>query len=95
MTLGQYRSLIDEFDRLTEIDQFDQLKGEALREGPPSGDTEEGREWELLRMAVDAIQLLAITEKVREARMTDGRGFGEQMEEFREQKEGCRTYRFS
>lgn len=93
MTLGQYRSLIDEFDRLKEIDQFDHLMGEMLREGPPSGDTEEGREWELLRMAVGAIRLLAITEKVRGARMKDGRGFGEQTEEFREQKEECRAYR--
>jgi hypothetical protein len=51
------------------IDQFDQHKGETPLEGPYSAGTEERREWELLKLAVDAVQLHAITEQVRQGRM--------------------------
>jgi tetratricopeptide (TPR) repeat protein len=60
MTPEQHQSLTD---------QFDQLKGEMPIEGPYSAGTEEGREWELLKLAVDAVQLYAITEQVRLGRM--------------------------
>jgi hypothetical protein len=60
MTPEQHQSLTD---------QFDQLKGETPIEGPYSAGTEEGREWELLKLAVDAVQLHAITEQVRQGRV--------------------------
>jgi tetratricopeptide (TPR) repeat protein len=60
MTPEQHQSLVD---------QFDQHKGETPPEGPYSVSTEEGREWELLQLAVDAVQLHAITEQVQKGRM--------------------------
>src|SRR5580692_428581 len=60
MTPEQHQSLTD---------QFDQLKGETPIEGPYSAGTEEVREWELLKLAVDAVQLHAITEQVRQGRV--------------------------
>lgn len=60
MTPEQHQSLVD---------QFDQHKDEKPSEGPYSAGTEEGREWGLLRLAVDAVQLHAITEQVRKSRM--------------------------
>jgi hypothetical protein len=60
MTPEQHQSLVD---------QFDQHKGETPLEGPYSAASEEGREWELLQLAVDAVELHAITEQVRSGRM--------------------------
>jgi hypothetical protein len=60
MTPEQHQSLVD---------QFDQHKGETPLEGPYSATSEEGREWELLQLAVDAVELHAITEQVRSGRM--------------------------
>jgi tetratricopeptide (TPR) repeat protein len=59
MTPEQYNSLVD---------QFDQRKIEPL-DGPHPEDADGQREWELLELAVDAIQLHAITEQVRQGRM--------------------------
>jgi hypothetical protein len=60
MTPEQHQSLVD---------QFDQHKGETPLEGPYSAASEEAREWELLQLAVDAVELHAITEQVRSGRM--------------------------
>jgi hypothetical protein len=60
MTPEQYNSLVD---------QFDQRKSENPLDGPHSEAAEGQREWELLELAVDAIQLHAITEQVRNGRM--------------------------
>ena len=60
MTPEQHQSLVD---------RFDQHKGETPLEGPYSAASEEGREWELLQLAVDAVELHAITEQVRNGRM--------------------------
>jgi hypothetical protein len=60
MTPEQYNSLID---------QFDHRMAEKPLDGPQPDDTDGQREWELLELAVDAIQLHAITEQVREGRM--------------------------
>jgi tetratricopeptide (TPR) repeat protein len=60
MTPEQYNSLVD---------QFDQRKGENPLDGPHSEAADGQREWELLELAVDAIQLHAITEQVRNGRM--------------------------
>lgn len=60
MTPEQYQSLVD---------QFDQLKGEKPLDDPFPADSESQREWELLELAVDAVRLHAITERVRQGRM--------------------------
>jgi tetratricopeptide (TPR) repeat protein len=60
MTPEQHQSLVD---------QFDQHKGETPLGEPYSANSEEGREWELLELAADAIRLHAITEQVRNGRM--------------------------
>jgi hypothetical protein len=60
MTPEQHQSLVD---------QFDQRKGEKPLDGPFPADTDSQREWEFLELAVDAIQLHAITEQVRQGRM--------------------------
>ncbi|HUB62690.1 MAG TPA: hypothetical protein VL978_18375 [Puia sp.] len=60
MTPEQHQSLVD---------RFDQRKGETPLEGTYSAGAEEGREWELLQLAVDAVRLTAIAEQVRKGRM--------------------------
>jgi hypothetical protein len=55
MTPEQLRSMID---------QFDVLKNETPIDGPFPTDTEAGQEWGFLHLAVDAIRLHAIAEKV-------------------------------
>src|ERR1700722_9846005 len=51
------------------VDQFDQRKGETPVEGPSPAGADTRQEWELLELAVEAIQLHAITEQVRRTRM--------------------------
>ena len=51
------------------VDQFDQRKGETPVEGPSPASADTRQEWELLELAVEAIQLHAITEQVRRTRM--------------------------
>jgi tetratricopeptide (TPR) repeat protein len=60
MTPEQHQSLVD---------QFDQRKGEMPIGGLDPANTEAHQEWELLELAVDAIQWHAINDQVRNARL--------------------------